>query len=437
MNWAEAFALIIGSMVTLLAAGMPVFIAFLAVDLIGLFFIFNGTAGPQQLIVSIFSAVSTFTLVPLALFILMGEVLFHSGVAPVLISTVDKWLGRLPGRLSLLAVCAGTLLSTLTGASTASVAMLGSTLVPEMTRRGYRGQMTMGPIMASGGLAVMIPPSGLAVLLAVIAEISVGNMLIAIIIPGLLLASIYSIYIVVRCHFQPFLAPDYKVEIVSFSEKMRATIAYVLPIGIVIFLVIGVMFLGIATPSEAAATGVCGTMLLAAYHRRLTRYVLIKSFSATVQITVMILLIIAGATTFGQILALSGATRGLTEVVTKLPIAPILIVIAMQIVIMIMGMFMEVVSIMLIALPIFMPVIRSLGYDPLWFGVLVMMNAETAMISPPFGMSLFVMKSVSAPGTSMRDVYNAAFPFWGLIVIGMTLVMVFPQLTLWLPSVMK
>jgi len=425
---------IFGGVTSLMLAGMPVALAFLFVDVVGVL-VFFGATGIEQLIVSMFSSIATFTLLPLPLFVLMGELLYHSGVGPVIISTIDQWLGRIPGRLSLLAVSAGTLFATLTGTSVGSVAMLGSTLLPDMQRRGYKQPMTLGPIMASGGLAVMIPPSGLAVLLGVIGEISVGQTLVAIVIPGLLLALVYAIYIVLRAYFQPELAPPYDVAKVSFREKMRGVVSYILPIGIVIFMVIGVIVLGIATPSEAAASGVLGTMLLAAYHQQLTFEVMWKSLRSTLEVSAMILLIISGATAFGQILALSGASQGLSQLAVNLPVAPIVIIIAMQAVVLVMGMFMEVVSIMLITLPIFMPIVKTLGFDPVWFGVLFLVNSEVALISPPFGISLFVMKAVAPAGTSMRDVYFASIPFVGLIIFVMALIMIFPDTALWLPRV--
>lgn len=436
MHWSVMLLLIFGGVTSLMMAGMPVALAFLFVDLVGIYFFFGG-AGFQQLIVSMFSSLATFTLLPLPLFVLMGELLYHSGVGPVIISTIDQWLGKIPGRLSLLSVSAGTLFATLTGTSVGSVAMLGSTLLPDMERRGYKKPMTLGPIMASGGLAIMIPPSGLAVLLGVIGEISVGQTLIAIVIPGFLLAFVYAVYIIVRAYLQPDLAPAYEVVPVSMREKLWGLLSYVLPITIVIFLVIGVIVLGIATPSEAAASGVVGTMLLAAYHRQLTFEVIWKSLRSTLEISAMILLIISGATAFGQVLALSGASQGLSELAVNLPVAPIVIIIAMQAVVLVMGMFMEVVSIMLITLPIFMPIVKTLGYDPVWFGVLFLINSEVALISPPFGISLFVMKAVAPPGTTMRDVYAASVPFMGLILFVMALIMVFPGIATWLPTVVR
>ena len=202
------------------------------------------SAGPKQLILSMFQSLTTFTLLPLPLFILMGDVMFHSGLAPFMIDAVDKWLGRLPGRLSLLAVGAGVLFATLTGASMASATMLGSTLLPEMEKRGYKKTMALGPILGSGGLAVMIPPSGLAVLMCALGGFSIGKTLIAIIIPGVMMAALYALYIIIRCARDPSLAPAYEVQAIPLSEKIISSAKYILPMGFVIFMVIGVMLLG-------------------------------------------------------------------------------------------------------------------------------------------------------------------------------------------------
>jgi len=417
-----------------MASGMPVAVCFMFINVAGMFVFFGGMNGLEQLTISIYSTLTSFILLPVPLFILMGEVMFHSGIAPVLIRTVDKWLGRLPGRLSLLAVAAGTLLSTLTGTSLASVAMLGSVLSPEMEKQGYKKSMSLGPILGSGGLAMMIPPSALAVLCGAIGEISVGKILMAIIMPGLLMAVIYAAYIITRCWLQSSIAPTYEVTPTPLSEKLRDTVQYVLPQGIIVFLVIGVIFLGIATPSEAAATGAIGTVVLALCYRRLNREIIKKVITSTLSIAGMLLLIIGGATAFSQILAFSGASAGLSAVATGLPLAPIFIIIAMQVVILILGAFMDVVSIMMITLPIFVPVVSSLGFNTVWFAVIFLINIEMAGISPPFGLSLFVMKGVASQDTTMGDIYRAAFPFLGLSLIAMALTIGFPILALWLPG---
>jgi tripartite ATP-independent transporter DctM subunit len=436
LAWELLLLFIFGSLVVLMATGMPVAFCFMLINLVGMY-IFFGMPGLEQLIISMYTTLNTFILLPVPLFILMGEVLFHSGIAPVLIKTLDKWLGRLPGRLSLLAVAAGTLFSTLTGTSLASVAMLGSVLVPEMEEQGYKRPMTLGPILGSGGLAMMIPPSALAVLCGAIAEISIGRILIAIILPGLLMAVIYAMYIITRCSLQPWIAPVYDVPEITISEKLIDTARYVLPQGLVIFLCIGVIFLGITTPSEAAATGSIGTITLALVYRRLNWEVIKKATVGTISVTGMLFLIIAGATAFSQILAYSGASASLSAIATELPITPILIIVAMQIVILFLGCFMDVVSIMMITLPIFVPVVETLGFNPVWFAVIFLINIEVAGISPPFGLSLFVMKGVAPPDTTMGDIYRAALPFCGLSLIAMALIMAFPAIALWLPGLMR
>ncbi len=436
MEWYMILILIFTGLILLMITGMPIAFCFMLINIVGMY-IFFGLLGLEQLISSIYSSLSTFVLLPIPLFILMGEIMFHSGIAPVLIETIDKWLGRIPGRLSMLAVAVGTALSTLTGTSLASVAILGSVLVPEMEKHGYKKSMSLGPILGSGGLAMMIPPSALAVLCAAIAELSIGRVLMAIIIPGLIMAIFYASYIFIRCLLQPSIAPVYEVKHIPLSDKIISTIKYVLPQGIVVFLVVGVIFLGIATPSEAAATGCIGTFVLALCYRRLNWAVLKKSLSGTLNVTGMIFLIMCGATAFSQILSFSGATTGITELATQLAVPAIVIIIMMQLIILFLGGLLDVVSIMLITLPIFIPVVETLGYDPIWFAVLFLINIEVAGTSPPFGLSLFVMKGVAPKDTSMGDIYLAALPFIGLDLVAMAVIMIFPKITLWLPSLMN
>jgi len=437
MPWQLLLLLILGSAVVLMLSGMPVAFCFTVVNIIGVFLLWGGVSGLEELTYSIMASVTTFSLMPVPLFILMGELMFHSGIASVLIETIDKWLGRLPGRLGLLSVGAGALFSTLTAVSMASVAMLGDVLTPEMENRGYKKAMSMGPILAAGGLAHMIPPSDLGVILGALGRISIGKILMAIIFPGILLASLYAVYIVIRCWLQPSVAPPYEVPHIPIKEKIVATAWYVLPVGVVIFLVIGLIFLGVVTPTEAAATGALGSFALVAWYRKLNWEVVKKSFAGTLRITVMVFMILVGAKAFTQILAYSGATTGLVEAALSLPLSPLFIIVSMQVVILFMGCFMEVVSIFMITLPILVPVVLALGFDTVWFAVLFLVNTEMALVTPPFGMSLFVMKGVAPPGTTIGDIFRAALPFLGLMVVAMALIMAFPEIALWLPSIMR
>ena len=437
MEWWMVLALIFGGLIFLMLTGMPIAFSFLIINAILGYILWGGTPGLQLLINNIFESVTIFTLLPVPLFILMGEVMYHSGLVVHLLDSIDKWLGRLPGRLGLLAVIGGAILSCLTGASMGSTAMLGSTLVPEMEKRGYKKPMSLGPILGSGGLAIMIPPSSLAVLLGAIGEISIGKILIAIIIPGLVMAALYAIYIIGRSWLQPEIAPTYEVSPTTLLEKIKKLVKYVLPMGIIVFLVIGVIILGIATPTEAAATGTFGTFAMAAAYGRLNWEMVKISVRNAFSLTVMIFMIIVGATGFSQTLAFTGASQGLVDFTLSLPLAPIMIIIVMQVVLIFLGMFMGQVPIMLITLPIFMPVIHALKFDPVWFGIIFLINMEMALTTPPFGLSLFVMKSVAPKDTTMEDIYKSALPFLVCDVIAMGLVIAFPILALWLPSLMR
>ena len=437
MEWWLVLALIFGSLITLLSIGMPVAFAFLLINLVGVFLLWGGEVGLRQLILSISTSVATWALLPVPMFILMGEVMFHSGVGNKLIDTVDKCLGRLPGRLGLLAVGAGALFSTLSGSAIGTAAMLGSTLTPEMEKRGYKKPMSLGPILGSGGLAIMIPPSTLAVILASLGEFSIGRLLIAIIIPGISMAVLYASYIIIRCKLQPSVAPPYEAALPSLFERAAAIVRYVLPIGLIIFLVLGLIFLGVASPTEAAATGAFGCFILAALYRRLDWETIRKSVAGTLSITVMIFMIITGSMAFSQILAFTGATASLTRLALGFPVAPIVLLIGMQIVLLLLGMFMDQVSIMMITIPMFMPVALAVGWDPVWFGAIMLLNLEIGVTTPPFGVLLFVMKGVAPSDTTMGQIYRAAIPFIICDLIVMGLMMVVPQTVLWLPNLMR
>lgn len=437
MEWWAIFLFIFLGLLILFALGVPVAFSFLFVNLVGVYLFWGGAVGLSQLILSVFSSVTSFALLPVPLFVLMGEVMFRSGIAPRMMDVLEKWLGRIPGRLSLLAVGGGTLFATLTGSAMAGAAMLGSVLVPEMEKRGYKKPMTLGPILGSGGLAIMIPPSALGVLLASLALFSVGKFLIAIIIPGLIMAFLYSGYILLRCRIQPHLAPSYEISQISLSEKVAATARYVLPLGSIVFLVVGLIFLGIATPTEAAALGALGCFVLAFIYRGLSWNIVKDSFSGTLQVTVMMFMILTGSTAFSQILAFTGASQGLIELAVGLPLPPILLLISMQMVLLLMGTFMEPLTIMMVTLPIFMPIVNHLDFNPLWFGAIMLLNMEMATTSPPFGLVLFVMKGVAPPDTEMRDIYLSALPFLACDAVAMIVMMAFPEVVLWLPGLMK
>ncbi|TGG94254.1 TRAP transporter large permease [Natronospirillum operosum] len=431
MEWWMTLSLILGALMFLMIIGVPVAFSFLAVNVVGAYIFMGGIPGVRQLVVNSTGALTSFTLVPIAMFMIMGEVMFRSGIANDLMDTLDKWFGKLRGRLAFMAVGGGVLFSTLTGNSMGSIALLGSSLTPEMEKRGYKKPMSLGPIIGSSGLAIMIPPSALAVLLGVVGELSISRILIAIILPGLIMAVLYAAYIWIRCTVQPSVAPTFDIPYTPWPEKLKSGAANIVPIGVVVFSVVGVIFLGWATPTEAAASGAVATVLLALFKRRLT----VRKFGASMfessNLSVMILLIVGTAIGFSQLLAFTGVTFGLMNAVMSLDISPRMIVLMMILSVVLLGMFMGPLPIMLITLPIYIPVVTQLGFDPIWFAVLFLIAIETGATSPPVGAALFVMKGVAPKGTTMMDIYRAAIPFLICDFMALILVFTFPQIVTW------
>jgi tripartite ATP-independent transporter DctM subunit len=305
-----------------------------------------------------------------------------------------------------------------------------------MVKRGYKLHMAMGPIQGSAGLAILIPPSALAVLLGSLAEINISALLIAGILPGLILAAMYIVVVFVQVRIDPTAAPPYDVDPVPLRQRLKGVAINVLPMGIVIFFVIGFMMLGLATPTEAAAFGVFGAFLLAAIYGRFTWALVRKSMLGTLKVTVMVLFIILASTTFSQIFAFSGATNGIIKWATGFDLAPMLLVLAMFGIILILGCFIDGVSILLITLPVFMPLIKAMGYDPVWFGVIMLIGIEMGGLTPPFGLQLFVMQAVAPPGTQFEQVVRSAVPYLGCNVVIVFMIMAVPAIALWLPSLM-
>jgi tripartite ATP-independent transporter DctM subunit len=434
MIWYEALAILLGSIMLLMALGMPVAIAFLAACILGALVFMGGERGVTQLLNNGLGGLTSYALVPIPLFLLMGEIFFHTGLGNRLFATVDRLLGRLPGRLSYVTVLGGTGFATLSGSSMGSTALMGSLMVPEMNKRGYKKHMSLGPILGTGGLAIIIPPSALAVLLATLARVDIAALLIAGVIPGLILAGLYLVTIFIQTRRDPSAAPPYAVEAIPALHKLGLVVRDVVPmVGLMIGIVL-MMLHGLATPSEAAAFGALGVMVLAAVFRALTLKAMLASVKGALRVTLMAYLIVFGSATFSQVLAFSGASRGLIAWATGFDLPPVAMLLAMFAVLLVLGMFMEQISMMLLTVPIFFPLAAQLGFDPVWFALVMLLALEISFTTPPFGLLLFVMKGVAPPDTTMREIYVAAFPFilCSLLLVG--LLILFPALALWLPG---
>jgi len=437
MDWLTILLSVFGGLLLILATGLPVVLAFILMTFSALYLLQGNGAILQQNVLAMESSLRTFTLLPVPLFILMGEILWQSSIASNALGAIDKWLGRVPGRLSLLTVMSGTVFSALSGSTMANTAILGKLLLPDMHKRGYHPVMSMGPIMSSGALAMLIPPSALAVVYATIAQISIGALLMALILPGLLLAVSYVLYIVIRCSITPSLAPpDKNLVQVSRKEALKELLIYVAPLSLIVFCVVGVIFLGVATPTEAAALGALSSLVLAAAYRGLTWKGFVSAIEGTAQISGMVLIIIAAAIGFSQLLAFSGASKGLLDYVVGLSADPTMVILLMMLLILVLGCFMEQIAIMSVTLPIFAPLLKLLGVEPVWFAVMMLINLEIGLMHPPFGLLLFVMKGVAPPDVKMQTIYLAAVPYLIINVLMIGLILLFPKIALFLPSLL-
>lgn len=436
MEWWLTLIILLGALVLLLMTKFPVAFCFLVLDLVGAVFILGGAQGLHLMVHNLSEAVCSFSLICIPLFILMGEILYHSGLAERAINAMDKLLGRLPGRLSLLIVVVSTIFAALSGSGFANVALLGVAVAPEMRRRAYHNTLIMGPILAGGCLAVLIPPSSMIIVLGVLAEKSIGLLLIAGIIPGVVLSFLFIVYIIVVCKLNPSLAPPYEVERRPVLEKIISLSRDVLPLGLIFFLAVVVIFLGVCTPSEASALGALASIVIAVAHRKFSLELMRRAVEAALGVSGMIFMIMVGAKAFSQILAFTGATGGMIQMVVGLKGSPLLIIIAMQLVILFLGCFINEVPILMLCIPMFMPIVDALGIDPIWWGIVTIICANLGAITPPFGQYLFVMQSVSPREVTMADIYRASLPFTILQLIGVALFLAVPKIITFLPSLM-
>ena len=435
MEWWGYLAVILGMLTVFFLSGLPVAFCFMLFNFIAAWMWMGGSDAFALLTVSAFSSIGSFPLVAVPLFVLMGELLFQSGVVSIVLDAVGKWIGGVRGSLSYVAVVAGALFGSMSGSAISGVAVLGSTLAPDMRRRGYSKELALGPILGAGCLAMIIPPSVMAVLLGSLGQIPVGALLISGVVPGLMLASAYALHIFLRLRFNPSLAPAESKTGTSAGTKIRALVS-ILPVLIITLSVWGVMLFGIATPSEAAAIGVLGSLLVMAIYRRLTWRTVKLALFDTAKISSMIFLIIISATAFSQILAFTGTSGKLVTFAVDSGLPPWAILAGMITTAILLGTFLDELALLMISIPIYMPVIKALAFDPVWFGLLMLLTLEIATISPPYGLALFVLKGV-VPDASMGDVWKASIAYMMISTLVLAIVFIFPGLATWLPGLMR
>jgi tripartite ATP-independent transporter DctM subunit len=434
MSWQAASLLLLGGSTVLLLMGMPVAISFVAINIVGAILFLGGEAGLQQVARNSVAATLNFGLTPIPLFILMGEVLFHTGLAHQVIDGIERLIRQVPGRLAVVTVVAGTIFSAISGSTIATTAMLGSLMLPVMLMRGYHPVLATGPIMAIGAVDMLIPPSALTVLLGSLSGISISKLLIGGVVPGLILSLAFVGYIVVRVKTRPELAPATPIERKTGWARYELLVLYVLPLASIFVVVIGAMSAGYATPTESAALGALATIALATMYRVISVDNLMRALRGTVAISGMIMFIILGATTFSQILSFSGATSGIVSAVLGQGLSTLAILAGMMLLLIFLGIFVDQVSMMLITLPVFMPLVQQLGIDPIWFGVLYLICMQLGLLLPPHGLLLMTMKGVAPPEVTMAHIFRAVMPYIAMSLILLAAIIMFPAIATWLPN---
>ncbi|TNF12989.1 MAG: TRAP transporter large permease subunit [Rhodobacteraceae bacterium] len=431
-----------GSLLGLLMAGLP--LAFVTGGLACVFLYVLGDAQALNIVPSrIFPLMTNYQLSAIPLFIFMAAMLERAGIINDMFDVIYKVMGGLNGGLAAATIIASTILAAMVGVIGAAVVTMGIIALPAMLKRQYDPKIAMGSIMAGGTLGILIPPSILAIIYAVVAEQSVGELFIGAVIPGLLLSGMYIFYVVARCSINPALGPAIPVEErVSNAEKLHLVSKMAAPITLVV-VVLGIIFTGVATPVEAAGIGTFGAFIVAAIHRKLDWPTVREACTTTLKASAMVIWIMFGATIFVGLYVLEGGQQFVQESLAATGLGPWGILILMQILLVVLGMFLDWVGILLLCVPIFVPIIKALGAQAfgldspddlvLWFGVLYLVNMQMSFLSPPFGYALFYLRGVAPAEIPMSDIFKSALPFLFLQVVGLVLCMVFPQIITWLP----
>ncbi|MGI9334174.1 MAG: TRAP transporter large permease [Gammaproteobacteria bacterium] len=433
----EAISLLmVGTLVVLLLLGMPMAFAlgFVGVSFTLIFY------GPKALVLissRIYGFVNVYVLVAVPMFLMMASIMDKSGVARDLYRAISIWAGGLRGGVAMMTLVAAVFMAATTGIIGGEIILLGLVALPQMLRLGYDKNLAIGTICAGGSLGTMIPPSIVLIFYGLATNVSIGDLFVAVVIPGLVLAGLYVAYILVRCYLNPALGPPLPLveRDIPLREKVALLKGIALPMGIA-FGVLGSIYAGIAAVSEAAAVGVAGTLLAAWLRRELSWRMLRECLQQTMTACGLLLWLTFGANALIGVYNLLGGIRYMNSLMTGLPLEPIVVVMLMMAVLIVLGLFMDWVGVLLLTMPIFVPIIKTLGFDPIWFGILFCMNMQISYLSPPFGPAAFYLKGVAPPEIRLQDIYRALWPFMLLQIAGMFMVMFIPELALWLPRML-
>ncbi|MCC7114678.1 MAG: TRAP transporter large permease subunit [Burkholderiales bacterium] len=427
------FAAVFG--VTLLT-GLPLAFATGAVAVVFTVALF-GVPGLNLVVSRMFTLMGNYVLVSVPLFIFMACILERAGIAEAIFRAVHVWAGRIRGGLAVAVIISCALMAAMVGVIGAEIVTMGVVALPAMLARNYKKNLALGCICAGGGLATLIPPSVVFIMYGLTAGASIGQLYMAGVVPGLMLAAMYITYIIVRCWLQPEIAPPATKEelAIPLSEKLALLKELALP-GLVALSVLGTLYMGWATPTEAAGVGVVGALVAAAWNRKLTWRGVKGAVVDTTKVTAMLYWLFFGSSALIGVYTLAGGTKLIQDAMTNLPVGPLGVILVINLIWIVLGCFIDWIGILLLTAPIFVPVAVKLGFDPVWLGVLFCMNMQISYISPPFGPAAFYLKGVVPPGVTLGDIFSSIWPYLLLQVVALALVITFPQIALWLPSTM-
>lgn len=424
-----------GSLFFLLGLGLPVAFACGSVGILATAFL-QGPAAVNLVSTRIFGLMVQYLLAAIPLFIFMACILERSGIIEELYELVYQWLGFLKGGVASATILACTMLAAMVGVIGASEVTMGVIALPEMLKRKYDKFIACGSILAGGTLGILIPPSVMLIVYGLVDNSSIGQLYAGSILPGLMLAALFIAYVTIRCFINPLLGPPVpKEDQISWVAKFKLLARIIAP-GILIFLVLGTIFTGIAAPTEAAGVGAAGAILLTGFQRKLTWKGVVEAAEATLKSTAMVMWTIFGANIFVGLYVMVGGGRFVSDLLLGSGLGPWGIIIVMQCILIFLGCFIDWVGIIMLCVPIFGPIVRNLGFDPIWFGVLFAVNLQVSFLSPPFGYALFYLKGVAPPEISTTDIWKSSAPFIVLQLIGVALVMIFPEIILLLPKIL-
>jgi tripartite ATP-independent transporter DctM subunit len=381
---------------------------------------------------SVWNSLNSWALSALPLFILMGEILYRTAISTRLLNGLVPWLTRIPGRLYHINVVACSLFAAVSGSSAATTATVGNITLHELKSRGYHKNLALGSLAGAGTMGFLIPPSLIMIIYGVLSETSIGKLFIGGIIPGIMLGGLYSGFIALRSLMHPeFIPPEDRVY--TWQERLQG-IKEIVPVFLLIFLVLGGIYLGYTTPTEAAAIGVVGSIAIAAYFRNLTVESLREAFMASVRTTCMICFIIAGAAFLSQIVGFIGIANALSRYIASLNLSPYTLIFVVGIMYLMLGMILDGISIVVMTLPIVLPIIVQAGWSPLWFGIYLVFMVELSQITPPVGFSLFVIQHISHE--NLPTILRATLPFFFIMILMVVIVTLFPEIVRFLPAQM-